>query len=96
MDHCADTVQVARCQSRSGMLCSWTSPQSCVRREEGLPRVAAERYVFLHPGRLGDDLENLSTVCAMRLNELYTATALQHSLRPSCDHEVFLTKACYE
>ena len=22
-------------------------PQSCVRREEGLPRVAAERYVFL-------------------------------------------------
>ena len=30
MDHCADTVQVARCQSRSGMLCSWTSPQSCI------------------------------------------------------------------
>ena len=29
------------------------SQQSCVRREEGLPRVAAERYVFLHPGRLG-------------------------------------------
>ena len=31
-----------------------------------------------------------------RLIELYTATALQHSLRPSCDHELVLTKASYD
>ena len=89
MDHCADG-QVARCQSRSGMLCSWTSPQSCVRREEGLPRVAAERYVFLHPGRLGWSQLMPNTSPGVRLNELNTALAAQNSLRPTCVREVFL------
>ena len=43
-----------------------------------------------------DMISKIRARCPVRLDELYTATALQHSLRPSCDHEVFPTKACYE
>ena len=37
-----------------------------------------------------DMISRCQTYLPVRLNELYTATAAQHSLRPSCDHEAFL------
>ena len=39
-----------------------------------------------------DMISRCQTYLPVRLNELYTATAAQHSLRPSCDHEVVPTK----
>ena len=42
-----------------------------------------------------DMISKIRARASVRLIELYTATAAQHSLRPSCDHEVVGTPSSY-